>query len=112
MSSSLKHKNPPYGADFLLYTAEILARGRSDLVKNELDNKLGERHNYETDDGVDDCILGVTDIARVATGCNIAETTVDDHDDRYDANNDRKDVDDSRNKAVDFGRTVRHITVG
>ena len=63
-----------------------LLTNRRNLVKNKLDDKLGDGNYHKAYYGIDDSVFSATHITRVTPGSNITEASVDDHDDRYHAN--------------------------
>ena len=102
---------PRKGSIFAYGSKYDLGTNSRYLVEDELDNKLGKSHNYKTDNGVDDGVLCTAYIARVSAGGNVAKTTVDNHNYRYDANDYGKDVNDIRNDIVKTLATGRNVRV-
>ena len=57
------------------------SRNVTTLVEYKVHYQLGECHDDQTDDGVDQAVLGITDFTTVTTRGDVAEATNDNHDD-------------------------------
>lgn len=72
----------------------------ADAIEDEVDDGEGEDGDDETDDGIEDGIFSVGDFFTVATGDDVAEATVDEHDDGDDAHDIENGIGDIGEDAV------------
>lgn len=82
--------------------------GAGDGVDDEVDNGESENRNNQTDDSIEDGVLGVGDFLAVTTRCDIAETTVDEHDDRDNADGIKDGVGNLSENAIFTDKLGRH----
>jgi len=83
-------------------------RSAGDGVDDEVDNGESENRNNQTDDSIEDGVLGVGDFLAVTTGCNIAETTIDKHDDRDNADGIKDGISNLSENAIFTDKLGRH----
>ena len=70
--------------------AAVLVLGLNDsgrLVEYKVHYYLGKCHNYQTYDGIDESVFGITNPAAITTRGDVTKSTIDDHDNRYGTDN-------------------------
>ena len=82
--------------------------GAGDGVNDEVDNGKGQDRDNKTNDSVEDSVFGVGNLFAVATGDNIAETAVDKHYDRYNADDVEDGVSNLSENAIGADEVIRH----
>jgi len=72
-------------------------------VQNVVNDELGQGHNDQANNSVDQSVLGITDTAAVTTGSDVAEAAVNDHDDGRNADDDRENINYLRSDVAKVG---------
>ena len=90
-----------------------LAGDGDQLVDNEAGNGVGGNDDHQADDGIDDDVLGLFDLAFILPTLHVENACVHDEDDEQDAHHRKNDVDqvaDHRRQGRRGGSAAERVT--